>query len=155
MLKTIFFGLWAIGMVVAGQFAHAFLQSPAGEHGTASEELPIEQIETELTGVPVIAGGRVEGYLLYKAEFSLDRNKLAHKALDVRPYLSDAAFRALFDFAYNGVKRIRGQDIVDLAAAIEILAEERLGGDAISAVNLEQFNLIRADEVRNNLFKIN
>jgi hypothetical protein len=155
MLKSIFTGSFAIGMVVAGYFLFGFLApDPSDPHSAESAALPVEQVETELTGVPMLVEGRVQGYLLMKLKVSLDRNKMQHSELDVKPYLSDAAFRATFDFAGTGVKRIRSRDVSDLADSIKLLAEASLGEGSILAINLEQFNLIRAEEVRDRLFNV-
>ncbi len=108
----------------------------------------IERVSTELTAVPVIHDSKVTGYLVLKVSSNVDKSLAKDAGDSLTPYLSDAAFRAAFDFAAGGVTEIKAKHIEDMSAEIARLANQKIGAEAVKSVNLEQFNLVPASKIR-------
>lgn len=157
MFKTLLVGIWGVLMAFAGMYLHMHLKqsAAASAEAAAKENQPkIEQATTELTGVPVLVEGRVQGYLVFRLDSTFDRAKLPSAEMNINPYLTDAAFRASYDFASKGSMKVRRQDVEGITSAIQAMVDDKLGKGVVLAVNLEQFNFIRSDEVRGNLFQV-
>jgi hypothetical protein len=120
--------------------------------GGSAEERPVgevlQQISTELTGVPVISDNAVTGYVVLKVSSVIDAAKLPSKDFLVQPFLADAAFRAVYAFSDHGFSRIRPKDIEVLGADIARMANEKLGVPVVRTASLEQFNFVAKGEIR-------
>jgi hypothetical protein len=154
MIKLLFIGTWGIAMVAAGLFAGMGMGQAEKEATADSHAGPlIENISTELNGVPIVVDSEVKGYLIFKLSASIDRSKLPQPDFNPAPYLTDSAFRASYKFAAKGVSTIREADIEFVTATTLSEAQRRLGKDAVTAVTLEQLNFVGKLDVRGNLFK--
>jgi flagellar basal body-associated protein FliL len=154
MIKLVLLGM--IGALAAsGGASIALMQMDNRETADATEEngLQIESIPTELAAVPVINEGKVTGYLVLRVTCGVDRSQLKQADVLLGPYLSDAVFRAAFDFASEGVSEIKSKHIEQLAQTISTYANEKLGGNVVTSVNLEQLNLVSAGEIRDRFVK--
>lgn len=102
--------------------------------------------------MPIVHDGKVTGYLVLKVSSTIDRALIKNVGETLVPYLSDAAFRAAFDFAAGGVTEIKAKHVEDMSTEIARLANKKLGAEAVKSVDLEQFNLVPASQVRGNRF---
>jgi hypothetical protein len=150
MLKLVAVGI--VGILSAfGGAAFALMQSmvdASGEVAVAEEQ--IENVSTELTAVPIISQGKVTGYLVMRLSSKVDRAQLPNSEETLTPLLSDAAFRAAFDFAARGVTEIKAKHVEEFSAEVMRLANKRFGKDIVKEVNLEQFNLLSSSQIRGN-----
>lgn len=154
MLKLIFVGfVGALSTCVGASLAlSGWLSGPGG--GDERAKLPkFESVATELTAVPVITQGKVTAYLVLRISSTVDLSKIENPGVVLSPYLSDAAFRAAFEYAASGVQEVKAKDVELLTQQIKKNAEERLGKDSIGTVQLEQFNLVSASEIRDKTIK--
>lgn len=113
----------------------------------------MQQVSTEITAVPVVLDGRVSGYLVVRASSTIDTQHVDIPELLVVPYIADSVFRAAFEFARSGMREIRAAEVESFAKEVAKLANEKLGGDVVKAVNLEQFNFVDEAQIRGNRFK--
>lgn len=160
MLKLLIAGAWGAAMAFAGAYLNLMLNKAPDPAAAEKEHAPqIEQFKSELTGVPMISDGKVLGYLVFRFDSTVDRAKIGaagggHGELDPMPYMLDSAFKACYEFGGKGtIRKIRPADIEALSMDIRKRANERFGAEAVLAVNLEQFNFIRSDEVRGKLMQ--
>jgi hypothetical protein len=153
MVKLLIMGLLGAATMAAGIFIDLSMKKSALQHSSNTESDPkIEQVATELTGAPIIVAGRVDGYIVFKVRSTIDRSKLGVADLDVAPYLLNAAFSASYELFQNGPTSIHPRDIEGLTERVAEFANKRLGVVAVSDVELEQFNYIPSDKVRENVF---
>lgn len=139
----------AIGAVMAVVQSHAPQSAAEGVESPAS----IESVSTELTAVPVVKDGSVTGYLVLRLSSSVDRSKIRNPDEVLAPYLSDAAFRAAFDLAAEGMTEIKAKHVERLSDEIVRIANQRFGADAVQSVRLEQFNIVPSSQVRGNVVR--
>ena len=121
-----------------------------GQQGQAAQPVgeQLQQISTELTGVPVITNDAVTGYVVLKVSSMIDAAKLPVKELVVQPFLTDAAFRATYAFSEHGFSRIRPKDLETLSDNIVRMANEKMGASVVRTASLEQFNFVAKGEIR-------
>jgi hypothetical protein len=154
MIKLIIVGfLGAISS--AGGASYALLSWGSNSNSSGEEKAGslIENISTELTAVPIVAEGKVAGYIVLKITSRVDRSKLKSADVLLSPYLNDAVFRAAFDFASGGITEIKSKHVQQLAEEVSSIANARLGAEAVEEVHLEQFNFVSSGEIRNKLNK--
>jgi hypothetical protein len=103
-----------------------------------------EQYSTDITGVPVVIEQKLVGYMVFKLSATIDRAKLLHDVADLRPYLSNAGFRASYEFAAEGRLRVRDKDLENLSLRVIALVDEALGERSVVVLNFEQFDFVRS-----------
>jgi hypothetical protein len=154
MLKFLIAGVWGALMTGAGVFAGQVMMSQGGTaaDGGKAKASEITQVSTEVTGAPIIAEGRVLGYLVFRIKSSVDVSKLPNAKFEVNPFLVDAAFHASYEIYQNGFQGIGPHDLEDLTKKVAERANEKLGAGTVTDVVVDQFNYVPSDRVRQNIF---
>lgn len=153
MLKLVLVGIW-IAMVTAGAAVlSARYLTGAGEAGGiegASADMEIEEIKTEMTSVPMVRGGEVLGYVIIQLSFAADKAKLAQMKLEPAPFMTDAAFRAIYANEQVDFRRLRRSDLDSLTTMIAQEANARMGADIVRQVLIQQLNFVKREDIRTN-----
>jgi hypothetical protein len=87
--------------------------------------------------------------------FEADKIKLEEFKLDPKPFLIDAAFRAVYSNSQSDFARLKAKDLDDLTEAIKIAANERIGGELVRQVLIQQLNYVRKEDIRTHWIKKN
>jgi hypothetical protein len=154
MLKLLVVGILGAMAAAGGLFFNITLNAPAHtEEDNVETASLVEQVSTELTGVPVIYEGKIGGYIVLRVSSTVDRSVLADMKVDLRPYLSDAALSAAFDFAASGMREVTAANIKEFTQRVKQNASDALGDGAVKSVSLEQFNFVPESQIRGNRFK--
>ncbi len=153
MIKLFIVGICGVLTMAGGIMAELALRknSSAEDLGSAKKN-EIEQVATEMQGAPIIVDGKVEGYVVFRVRSDVDRAKLYDPKLDVAPFLLDATFAATYRHFEKGIPNIRSDDISQITALVASYANKKLGADAVRSVEMEQFNYVPRDKVRQNMF---
>ena len=153
MLKFLIAGVWGALMTGVGVFGGQMI-SQSGETGDSGKPKAAEltQVSTEVTGAPIIADGRVQGYLVFRIKSSVDVSKLPTAKFEVNPYLIAAAFHATYEMYQTGFQSIGPHDLETLTKQVADQANQKLGVGTVMDVEIDQFNYIPADRVRQNIF---
>jgi hypothetical protein len=107
---------------------------------------PLEHKKTEPINVPMIANGKIEGYVVAQFVYLADAHSL--KQLPVPPdvFVADEAFRTLYSTSLD----FRHLDKYDLGALAETLVakvNQRLGADIVKEVLVEQFIYVPRSDI--------
>ena len=95
MLKLVAIGIWVILVTAGATFASVYLGKPGAGKGVQAEDIGVEQLMAELTSIPILRGGDVEGYLILQLSFAADRGLLEQKKLDAMPYIKAVSYTHL------------------------------------------------------------
>lgn len=154
MLKLVLTGIWvALVTAAAAYFSAGFMAQTPGDAAANKDTPELEQVQTEMTSVPMLRGGEVLGYVILQLNYAVDKAKLEELHVEPAPYLTDAAFRAVFQSPEADFTRLRSSDIDALTTAIKAEANKRLGGEVVHEVLLQQLNFVRRDDVRTHWIK--
>lgn len=138
-------------VVTAGAtFASIYLGRIGTGEETQGEDLGVEQLTSELTSIPILRGGDVEGYVVLQLSFAADKALLEQKKLDAMPYIKDAAFRTIFTSSEIDFRRLKPDDLDGLATRIAAQANQRLGVELVRQVLFQQLNFVKKDDIRTN-----
>jgi hypothetical protein len=154
-IKILAVGLAGILAACVGFGVKVYLANVSGSaDADASKEVQLEQVATELAGVPIVKNGKIESYLVLRVRSTINRAALQPQSLDIVPYLMDSTFRAVYERAAEGLGRLRAKDVEQLDNRIRQLTNARLKLEVVQTVNLEQLNLVSAGEVRAGLLEL-
>ena len=149
MLKLVAIGVWVILVTAGATFASVYLgRSATGE--TSTEDLGVEEVTSELTSIPVIRGGEVQGYVILQLSFAADKAILDQKKVEPLPYLKDAAFRIIFTSDDIDFRHLKAGDLDHLTDMITQEANRRMGSPLVRQVLLQQMNFVRKEDIRTN-----
>ena len=154
MLKTVLIGVW-IALVTAGAtYVSATMKIPLGRAGEAGGEgAGVEELATDMISVPMIRGGTIMGYIIIQLSFAADRGMLEKLKLEPKPFLVDAAFRAVYSNSQVDFTRLKASDIDALTTTIAEEANKRMGGELVKQVLIQQLNYVRKEDIRTHWIK--
>lgn len=152
MFKMLMAGLVGVAMVGVGMFLGTSLGGDDSKSAGGPKAPELEQVMTDMTGAPVVVNGHVDGYLIFRVRSEVDKSKLENDKLDLSPYLASAAFEAAYTYYSKGLPSIKPSDFEAVAQLVTTIANRKLGPDVVRNVEMEQFNYVPSDKVRQNLF---
>ena len=152
MFKLLLVGFLGVAAAGGGVYLSKAMQPVPGDEASEHDAPAIQQISTEITAVPVVIDGRVLGYLVVRASCTVDISSVKSPEMTLLPYVTDAVFRAAFEFSSSGMREIRVAEMNDFADTVMRLANAKLGDGVVKTVNLEQFNFVPASQIRGNRF---
>ncbi|MBG1233169.1 hypothetical protein [Aestuariivirga litoralis] len=151
MIKMFMAGLWGVAMVGVGAFLGVSFASDDSKKDDGKDKPEFEQVMTEMTAAPIIVENHLEGYLVFRIKSLVDKHKLTNAGIDLTPYLVSSAFEAAYQFYDHGVPSIRPSDLPQMSDLIATIANRKLGSEAVSSVQMDQFNYVPSDKIRENI----
>lgn len=151
MIKTLLIGLWVCIVALGSSYFFVQMNNSSSAHAPSEEEVEVvEFIKTDMVSVPVIRGGKVQGYLVAQLSFAVNKAETAKLPFEPAPYLVDVAYRALYENLTIDFSRLQPQDLTLLARKISEGANAKLGGEFVKDVLMNEINYVPRDEVRTN-----
>ena len=150
MLKLASIGVWIILVTAGSTFASVYLNERDRSDDAQAEDLGVEQLTSELTSIPILRGGDVEGYVVLQLSFAADKGLLEQEKLDAMPYIRDGAFRAIFTSTDLDFRHLKPTDLDSLADRIAEHANQRLGIKLVRQVLFQQLNYVKRENIRTN-----
>jgi hypothetical protein len=148
MIRTLVFGLITIAATLTGVHIPAFWTTVTGVSKEQTTPTALDVVKLDPVSVPVIRGGKIEGYVIVRAAASVS----AEEAKQNRPVLSahfgEAVFRAIYEEASLDFAHLQAFQVAHLTERMAKLANERLGRAAIAHVMLENLNYVSKFDVR-------
>jgi hypothetical protein len=150
-IKTLLIGLWVCIVALGSSYFFVQMNNSSSAHVPSEEEVEVvEFIKTDMVSVPVIRGGKVQGYLVAQLSFAVNKAETAKRPFEPAPYLVDVAYRALYENSIIDFSQLQPQDLTLLARKISEGANAKLGGAVVKDVLMNEINYVPRDEVRTN-----
>jgi hypothetical protein len=147
-IRLLALGLVAVAATLAGSYA-AMLWGTAKKSGAEPEEQAIlELVKLEPVSVPVIRGGKVDGYVIARVAVSAAASDVKKSKPVLAAYASEAVFRAVYEEEAFDFSALKAVQVSALAERIAKLANERIGRAAIKQSVIESLNFVSRSEVR-------
>lgn len=148
MIKTISTGLWACVVTILASYFAAQWKADV----QPSEETPylegLEYRKLEPITVPMIADGKVQGYVLARLVFTADAGALNRLSVEPEPFVTDEAFREIYVNGHVEFGEIAKYDLDQLIKNIREKANARLGPDFIQDILVEEINYVDRSKVQ-------
>ncbi|MDX2266256.1 MAG: hypothetical protein NW215_14945 [Hyphomicrobiales bacterium] len=146
MIKMLLSGAW--GACVALVCAQVAMTWGAPSGAAAPERPQPTPVKLSPLSVPIIADGKIQGYIVARLSFSADgaRGKTAPAALDA--FLSDEAFRTIYSDESIDFRSLKKHDLAAFAEKVVERVNARLGGPVVLNGFVDEFNYVPIEEAR-------
>jgi hypothetical protein len=135
---------------IGGVFGATKWKARASEGADAAAP-KVQILKTRMVSVPVLADGQVLGYVVTRLQFSADSDLL--KTISVQPeaFVSDEAFKFIYETTPDDMKSGRKQVLRILTGNVAEGVNKRLGMNLIKDVVIDSWTyLSKQDMMRNN-----
>ncbi|AWN53192.1 hypothetical protein [Methylobacterium sp. 17Sr1-1] len=148
-MKILITGLWICAVTIAS--CYGAVTFGGGIFSGKKTEPYLEGLQYQKLApinIPMIADGRVQGYVIAVLVFTADA-KLMH-TLPVPPnaFVVDEAFRQIYGDTALDFRKLAKYDITKRLAEVRAKVNERLGGDVVKDVLVDEINFVAKREVR-------
>lgn len=119
-----------------------------GAPGTTTDK-PAESLEhkkTQAINVPMIANGKIEGYVVAQFVYLADAHSLKQLAVPPDVFVADEAFRTLYSTSVD-FRHLDKYDLGALARTLVAKVNQRLGADIVKDVLVEQFIYVPRSDI--------
>ncbi len=149
MMRLLIAGVWA-SLVALGS-AYAVITLQQGAESVSADGKPqreLEQIKTKTLSVPVIAEGKVQGYVVAEFLFTVDRGAASGLPEPLESFLSDGAFRSLYAGEKLNFGSLKKQDLDALGRTIAETVNARVNAPLVDSVLIQNLSYVSKDEIR-------
>lgn len=143
-MKLVLIGLWLTLVALGSTYAAALYMSDR----TGAAQAPasaLQQEKTRVLNVPMIAGGKVQGFMSVQFVYTIDGAAL--KALTVPPeiYLLDEAFRTIYTDPTLDFNHLEKYDLAKLTNHLLASTNTHLGAPLIKEVLIADLSYVPKD----------
>jgi hypothetical protein len=149
-IKYLLLGFWICAITLASAYATIVWQTqkPQIETAAKDDDEPVEQLQTKMITVPVLANGGLKGYVL--AQFVFRINAAALKNMPVKPdiFLIDEAIKVIYSGEAIDFRNPEKRDVAKLSALIKKNVNARFGDNFVKDVLVQELNYLPQDRLR-------
>jgi hypothetical protein len=139
MMKAVLIGLAAVAAVIAGEMGADKVVAMRQARSTAAVAKATEARKTHEINVPRIKDGAVKGYAVMLLSYTVDLNALKTAAMAPDSILVDEAFRYVYNDDTIDFDHLDRFDLAKMSKAIARAVNERVKGDVIVDVGVQEF----------------
>ena len=152
MVKLIASGIWVVVVaLVAVYFSVQMALAPKVDKEAEARRAAEETIRGELTSLPVIQDGDVQGYFLTKLSYVVDKVKMANVHIPIDVLINDQLFTLLVGNKMVDISNHQNFDVPAFRKAIQDAINKRLGDDVVHDVMIEQIDFLSKKDIRSNM----
>ena len=111
----------------------------------------LETIRGEVTSIPVISSGAVQGYFLTRLSYTVDPLKTEKLSVPVNELITDALYSALVGEPVIDFPDIERFDLEAFKTLIRDSLNERVGEELFHDVIIEQIDFLSKEDIRSNV----
>ncbi|WP_064709890.1 hypothetical protein [Rhizobium bangladeshense] len=150
MVKLVLTGIWVCAITLASVYFSVYLATAPAPAITDSKQSALELVKGETITVPVISDGAVTGYFLGRISFMMNKDMLKGVTLPLTEMTTDQLFSLLVGNKMIDLTRIKSFDPKAFREQIKKGMNERLGGEYVADVMLEQLDYLSKQEIKQN-----
>ncbi|MBB4192953.1 hypothetical protein GGE45_004097 [Rhizobium aethiopicum] len=150
MVKLVLTGIWVCAITLASVYFSVYLATAPAPAATDSKQSALELVKGETITVPVIGDGAITGYFLGRISFMMNKDMLKGVTLPLTEMTTDELFSLLVGNKMVDLAHIKSFDPKAFREEIRKGMNERLGGEYVADVMLEQLDYLSKEEVKEN-----
>ncbi|MDF0695259.1 hypothetical protein PYR71_01790 [Rhizobium sp. MC63] len=150
MIKLVLTGLWVCAITLASVYFSVYLATAPAPAVSDSRQSALELVKGETITVPVIGNGAITGYFLGRISFMMNKDMLKGVTLPLTEMTTDELFSLLVGNKMVDLAHIKSFDPKAFREEIKKGMNERLGGEYVADVMLEQLDYLSKEEVNEN-----
>lgn len=148
-LGTVLLSLWSAGFALGGvEGARWMDERRAAQAAHAKDERKFEVKKPKPLTVPIVQGGKMQGYVVVQLAYGVDLKAAAAFGADPEPYLLDEAFAYLYADATFNPAQVESYDLDRLKSALEKRVAQRIKSDAVRDILVQEFNYVAIADLR-------
>lgn len=152
MIKLLITGVWICAVALASVY---FSVQTANKKDQAEPDPAmfggLETIRGEVTSIPVISEGAVQGYFLTRLSYTIDPVKAGLMTIPVADFVTDALYSALVGEQVIDFPNMEKFDLDTFKTGIRDTLNERLGDKVFHDVIVEQIDYLSKADIRSNM----
>ncbi|KAA0699536.1 hypothetical protein DTW90_09145 [Neorhizobium sp. P12A] len=150
MVKFIITGVWACVVALGAVYGSVWMATRPAPDPAATEKAQQEYVKGESINIPVIANEQVTGYFLTTISFMMDKDKAKDLKVPLTQLTTDELFSLLVGNKMIDLSHTSNFNLAAFRDDIKKNMNERLGGEYVESVLVEQLDYLSKDEVRAN-----
>lgn len=148
MIKLVLTGVWVCAVTLASVYFSVNMATAPAPAASDSKQSALELVKGESITVPVIGNGAVNGYFLGRVSFMMHKDLIQGLDLPLTEMTTDELFSLLVGNKMVDVSNIKAFDPAVFREEIKKGMNERLGGDYVAEVMLEQLDYLSKEDVK-------
>jgi hypothetical protein len=148
MIKLVLTGVWVCAITLASVYFSVYLATAPAPAATDSKQSALELVKGETITVPIIGNGAITGYFLGRVSFMMNKDMLKGVTLPLSEMTTDELFSLLVGNKMVDIAHIKSFDPNAFREEIKKGMNERLGGEYVADVMLEQLDYLSKEEVK-------
>jgi hypothetical protein len=151
MVKLVLAGLWVCAVtLVSVYFSVQVVTAPATDPD-AAKKAQEEYFRGETVSVPVISNDAVTGYFITKISYMMSKDRpKAVQDMPLTELTTDELFNLLVGNRMIDLANVKAFDLPAFRESIKKSMNQRLGGDYVASVLVEQLDYLSKQEIRAN-----
>ncbi|TCU18887.1 hypothetical protein [Rhizobium sullae] len=150
MVKLVLTGIWVCAITLASVYFSVKLATAPAPPADDSKQGQLELVKGETITVPIIGDGAVTGYFLGRVSFMMNKDTMKGMTLPLTEMTTDELFTLLVGNKMVDISKLKSFDPQAFREAIKKGMNEKLGGEYVSEVMLEQLDYLSKDDVKAN-----
>jgi hypothetical protein len=150
MLKLVLTGVWVCAVTLASVYFSVQMATAPAPDPDAAKKQQQEFVKGESINVPIISNDEVSGYFITKISFMMDKDKSKDLKLPLTELTTDELFTLLVGNKMIDIAHVSAFNLEAFRSDIKKNMNERLGGDFIADVLVEQLDYLSKEEIRAN-----
>jgi hypothetical protein len=150
MIKLVLTGVWVCVVTLAAVYFSVQMATAPTTDPNAAKTPALEFVKGESINIPVISNDGVSGYFLTKISFMMNKDKAKDLPLPLAELTTDQLFTLLIGNKMIDIGHPNAFKLDEFRNDIKKNMNERLGGDYIASVLVEQVDYLSKDEIRAN-----
>jgi hypothetical protein len=148
MLQALLIAICCICASLGSSYAVAWWSLGKPAHEAEHKPPGLEQRKTRIINVPILADGKVQGYVV--AQFMYAGEAKALKELPAPPdaFILDEAFRMIYGEEKLDFRKLTKLDLGKMTEDIRQRVAQRMKSDVVKEIMLQDFNYVSQDDVR-------
>ena len=147
MIRLVLAGLWVCILTAGTSYAVAYWKEKGSLLPAKDEYLEgLQYHKTRTLSVPMVENGNVQGYIVARFVYTMEGRTLHQLNVPPEPFVVDEAFRRIYADDRLDFRRLARYDLSTLTTAIRQRVNERMQGDIIQDVLVEDFNYVSREE---------
>ncbi|MGR9169503.1 hypothetical protein [Rhizobium sp. KDH_Rht_773_N] len=147
MIKLVLTGVWVCAVTLASVYFSVNMATAPAPAVADTKQNALELVKGETITVPVIGNGAVNGYFLGRISFMMHKDLIEGLNLPLTEMTTDELFSLLVGNKMVDVTNIKAFDPAAFREEIKKGMNERLGGDYVAEVMLEQLDYLSKEDV--------
>lgn len=149
MIKLVVTGLWVCVVTLAAvYFSIQLATAPAA--APDAKAVAQEFVKGESMNIPIIGDSGISGYFITKVSYMMNKDKAKDLDLPLPALTTDALFTLLVGNKMIDMSQPKAFDLEAFRGDIKKNMNDRLGGDYVASVIVEQLDYLSKDEIRAN-----